>query len=130
MGKILVGLLLTALLLSGCSAAVREVDCNEIAAAYEAAGYEVFHQDPSALGDFECYMVATDEKTGESIYFHRFPTAVEAESYADARQYNVLLWGLSVLYGDPSWLHTTTYGVYEIEYDNDALYEPFADLIG
>ncbi len=129
MKRMILCLLAVLLLLSGCGAVVRDVTCGEIVAAYEEAGYEVFHQDPSGIDEYDCYIKVEDKEAGRSIYFHRFPTAIEAQSRADARQYNVLIWLFSVIYGDPLWVHTTTYGCYEIEYDSEELYEPFEKLI-
>ncbi len=124
---VIVGCILC-LLLCGCSSVEREITCQEIIDAYEAAGYEVFHKEDSGY-DYDCYIYIEDPESGDCIYFHRFPTAVEAQSYAETRQYHVLIWVFSAIYGDPTWVHTTTYREFEIEYDNEDLYEPFAGLL-
>ncbi len=129
MRRFLVILLLLCILLSGCSTVEREISCQEIVAAYEAAGYSVFHKDPSGIDGYDCYICIEDKDRGEQIYFHRFPTAIEAQSYADTREYNILLWLFSVIYGEPSWMQTLTYGCYEIEYVGNSIYDPFAELI-
>ncbi len=130
MKKLVIIICLICIIFCGCSPVQREVTCDQIAAAYEEAGYQVFHKDPSGIDGYDCYIAVEDTQTGDTIYFHRFPTAAEAQSYADARGYNVLVWFFSVIYGDPSWVHTTTYGQFEIEYDAEAMYEPFSELIG
>ncbi len=128
MGKIIICCLIISLLLCGCSPVFREVTCEEIVAAYEEAGYEVSHHHPADLGEILCY-IAVENENGDDIYFDRYATAVEAQSVAETRQYNVLIWLFSVIYGDPTWVHTTTYGCYEIEYTSEELYEPFEELI-
>ncbi len=127
MKKICVFILLIGLLLSGCNQVEKDITCEDIVAAYEDAGYEVVHNENAGF-DYDCYIMVENEN-GDTIYFHRFPTAVEAQSLADARQYHVLIWFFTVIYGDPTWVHTTTYGCYEIEYTSEALYDPFEKLI-
>ena len=130
MKRCLVFLMLSALLLSlcGCNKSEKTLSCEDVVAAYEKAGYQVFHSEWENL-DFSCSVQATDPKTGEYISFHFFENAEEAEAYADSRQYNVVIWLFSVIYGDPSWLTTKTYQNIEIEYDHSYLYKPFKDLI-
>ncbi len=127
MKRIIACLLLVVLMLSGCNTVERDITCQEIIAAYEEAGYEVFHNEDEGF-DYDCY-IKVENEDGDSIYFHRFATPAEAQSRAETRQYNVLIWLFSVIYGDPMWVHTTTYGCYEIEYTSEELYDPFEELI-
>ena len=53
----------------------------------------------------------------------------QSENYAKERQWNGVLWFLTLIMGKSTWLTTTTYGNIEIEYDNRKLYELFAQLI-
>lgn len=108
---------------------IKKISCDEIADAYEAAGYEVFHNHQAGFESYDCYVRATDTQSGDYIYILNFDSAQAAKEYAESRKFNVLLWLFTVIYGDPSWLHTTTYDHYEIEYDNASLYDPFAKLI-
>ncbi len=113
---------------SGCSGEQREVSCEEVTAAYEAAGYEVFHKHPAEGYAYSCY-IEVENEADERIFFHFFDTEQEAQSYANERQYNALIWVFSVIYGDPTWVHTTSYKNIEIEYADKSLYEIFDKLI-
>lgn len=115
---------------SGCSGGIgRRVTCDEVIAAYEEAGYDVSHRDyPEKDYGYLCE-VTIEEEDGDSIRFHFFETEEEAEAEAEQRQWNALLWGFSVIYGDPTWLETKTHYNIEIEYDDDALIEPFRKLV-
>ncbi len=110
----------------GCTGEQREVTCEEVEAAYEEAGYEIFHNHPCNLGNEICY-IDIENAADEQIYFYFYETAEEAE--ADHREYNVLIWLFSVIYGDPTWVYTEVYQNILIEYTDKALYEPFAKLI-
>ncbi len=118
----------TVLAVTGCAQAQRAVTCEEVVAAYKDAGYEVFHNHSPQFGDMLCYVTASGDN-GAAIYIEFYKTAEEAESRASQRQYNALIWLFSVIYGDPTWVHTTTYRNIELEYTDKALYEPFAKLI-
>lgn len=124
-------ILCAALLLScfGCSKQTKEITCADVIAAYEKAGYEVFHKDESYEENGVCYVRADDPKSDDYIYFEFFEDAESAEAYAESRQWNVVLWLFSVIYSDPTWLTTKTYGNIEYEYDNDELIRPFNELI-
>ncbi len=115
-----------ALSMFGCNAEQREVTCEEVAAAYKEAGYGVFHNHDPELGNKVCYVDVNDDD-GEQIFFYFYETAEEAE--AEHREYHVLIWLFSVIYGDPTWVYTKTYRNIEIEYTDKALYKPFAELI-
>ncbi len=127
MRKVL-AIILCMLLLSGCTPEVRDLTCEEIIAAYKEAGYEVSHHHPAELGDIICY-IAVENEDGDDIYFDRYATATEAQAVAESRQFHVLIWLFTVIYGDPTWVHTTSYGCYEIEYTDRELYDVFEELI-
>lgn len=120
-------------LFAGCNTVTASdavIECADVIAVYEEAGYEIFHKDTSAE-DFEwtCYVKATDADTQNSIYFHFFETHNEAVAYSETRQYNPLIWLFSVIYGNPSWMTTKVYNEIEIEYDDGELYKPFKALL-
>lgn len=126
-------LLLLALVLplfSGCKEKEqREISCEEVIAAYEEAGYTVYHrEEPEKEFGYTC-LVSISQEDGDAIYFHFYETNEEAEAYAEERQWNVLVWLFTWIYGDPSWLTTETYRNIEIEYDDKELYKPFKELI-
>ncbi len=113
------------LALPGCSGVQREVTCDEVVAAYQKAGYSVSHHHSPELGNMVCYVYI--EENDETIYFHFYETAEEAE--AEQMEWNVLLWLFSGIYGDPTWVYTETYHNLEIEYTDKDMYKPFAELI-
>ena len=49
----------------------------------------------------------------------------EADNYADERDWNILLYFFSELFGDSLWLKTKSYNNIAIEYDQSELYKPF-----
>ncbi len=120
-----IGILLSA---TGCSGEQREVTCEDVVAAYEEAGYDPSHHHSPQIGNMVCYVLVENDDD-EQIYIHFFETAEEAEAEESQRQYNVFIWLFSVIFGDPTWVHTTTYRNIQIEYTDKALYEPFAKLI-
>ena len=132
MKKLTAAILLAAMalsLFSGCQKEERPVSCEEVIAAYEAAGYDVSHRDyPEKEYGYLCE-VTIEEEDGDSIRFHFHETSEEAEAEAEERRWNSVLWLFSVIYGDPTWLKTECYQNIEIEYDDDALYEPFKELV-
>ena len=133
MKKLVAMILLAAMVLSlfaGCrNEEPRPVSCDEVVAAYEAAGYEVWHRDyPEKEYGYVC-TVRIEEEDGDSIRFHFYETNEEAQAEAEERRWNGLLWMFSVIYGDPTWLKTECYRNIEIEYDDDDLYEPFKELM-
>ncbi len=119
------------LLFSGCNT-VKKTDkvitCEDVIAVYKEAGYEVFHKDTDGYG-WECYVCIDDSQSNDYIYFHFFESHEAAVEYSEERQYNVLIWLFSVIYGDPSWLTTKVYNQIEYEYDNAKLEKPFLELI-
>ena len=132
MKKLVAMILLAAMVLSlfaGCrKEEPRPVSCGEVIAAYEAAGYEVWHRDyPEKEYGYVC-TVRIEEEDGDSIEFHFHETNEEAQAEAEERHWNGVLWLFSAIYGDPTWLKTECYQNIEIEYDGDDLYEPFKEL--
>lgn len=107
----------------------REVTCAEVIAAYEEAGYAVYHRDyPEKEYGYTC-CIEIGSEAGDHISFHFFETKEEAEAYAEERQWNWAVWLISVAMLQPTWLTTETHLNIEIEYDNDDLYQPFKELI-
>ncbi|MBO5480806.1 MAG: hypothetical protein J6A63_06440 [Clostridia bacterium] len=107
----------------------KAITCDDVTAVYQAAGFTVFHSEKANVENGVCYVKATDPDTQEYIFFYFFDTHEQANAYAKTREYNVLIWLFSAIYGDPSWLTTKVYNQIEIEYDQAYLYEPFKTLI-
>ena len=121
---------MVAAVFAGCAGKQgRPVSCDEVIAAYEAAGYQVYHREyPEKDYGYSC-CIEIDGEDGDHISFHFFDTAVEAESYAEERQWNWAVWLISVAMQQPTWLTTVTHYNIEIEYDSKDLYKPFEQLI-
>ena len=118
--------------LTGCQAnEVTQLTCDQIIAAYEKAGYEIFHKDTAAEEyAWACYVKAEDKESGEYIFFHFFDSEDAAKAYADTQQWNVVLWLYSLISSQPTWITVKTYGNIEYEYSNSALIGPFQELLG
>ena len=133
--KRFLALLLCAMLLLSCTACSvdqqKEITCQDVINAYENAGYQTWHleEDDSDCGEV-CYVKVFDNDSDEYIYFEFFDSEESAKAYADQRQWNVALWLFSLIYSDPQWLITKTYGNIEYEYRAGTdLIKPFNDLI-
>ncbi len=114
---------------AGCEAALpADADCQTVAAVYEKAGCEILHVADEDR-DYECYIRATDPQSGDYVFFYFFADEQAAQTYADSRQWNVLLWFLSFVMFEPTWLHTKVFGNVVCEYDNDVLFQPFQSLL-
>lgn len=126
-------LLLTAAILlgcTGCSNEKPEITCRQVIAAYEQAGYEIFHKDTTTEDyEWDCYIKATHPDSGDYIMFHFFGSPEAAESYADTRQWNWATWLYTLACFQPTWLTTETYNNIEIEYSDGDLYKPFQTLL-
>ena len=120
-------------LFSACNSVVkteRNISCEDVINVYQNAGFEVFHKPTTAEKlEWECYVKVTDPVTQDYIFFYFFETHEQAVSYSDHRQYNLLIWLFSIIFGDSRWLTTEVYNNIEIEYDNYDLYKPFKDLV-
>ncbi len=126
----LIAMLILLSSLSGCRAEKKDIAREDVAAAYEKAGYEVFHKDTTTEDyDWECYVKAQLKGSDEYIFFYFFDSEDAAEAYADTQQWNVVLWLYSLVSAQPTWLTTKTYGNIEYEYDNSELIKPFNELI-
>ena len=120
--------LVLAVLFCGCSSddTHNVISCTDVIAAYEEAGYTVWHNEHTE-GDFLCH-VNVDSPDGDTIYFTFFASADEAQLYEKDVQWNFLLWAYSLVNGDPIWVHTETYDTFVIQYENADTYAPFRDL--
>ena len=108
----------------------KEITCVDIIKVYEEAGYEIFHEETTDQDyDWNCYVKCTAPDSDDYIFFYIFDTNEEAVNYADEREWNILLYFFSELFGDSSWLKTKSYNNIAIEYDQNELYVPFESLI-
>ena len=108
----------------------KEITCEDIIKVYEKAGYEIFHKETTDQDyDWNCYVKCTAPDSDDYIFFYIFDTNEEASNYADGRDWNILLYFFSELFGDSSWLKTKSYNNIAIEYDQKELYKPFESLL-
>ena len=96
---------------------VNDVSCEEIIAAYEAAGYTLgyhLHEDPVYLQEgICCCLMFQDPKTHSNqndIYINRYNTVEDAAAAADKQRYNIVLWLFCLIYGEPRWLQSEQFG--------------------
>ena len=122
---------LLVLCLSGCGEKEhKQITCEDVAAAYEAAGYAVFHADAAAEdADWLCYLWAEDTDSDEAVYFYFFADPAAAQAYAESRQWNVVLWLYSLAMFNPIWVNAKTYENIAYEYSDSDLIKLFNVLI-
>ena len=108
--------------LSACvNSEPKEISCDEIIAAYKAAGYSVLyhgHEDDENyhdLGMYCCFEVRDPNNEDNYMYVHRYFKAEDAKAACDERQFNPVLWLFFGLFGEWRWLHVRCYG--DIEYE-------------
>ena len=112
---------------SGCAQEEnKQISCDDVIAAYQNAGYAIFHIDTAAEAEeWLCCVSAEDE---EYIYFYFFEDNETAQDYADERQWNVVLWLYSLAMFEPTWVSTKVYGNIVYQYSDSDLLKPFNDL--
>jgi len=93
-----------------------EFSCEDIIAAYEAAGYTLghhLHEDPVYLEDgICCSLMFQDPQDPDKnyIYIDRYRTGRDAQKATTENKYNPILWFVSVLYGERRWLRSDCFG--------------------
>ena len=123
-------LLISIFTLTSCDNNKKEITCEDVVKVYEEAGYTVFHKDTNTDDyKYECYVQCTASNSEDYIMFHFFETTEEAKSYADEREWNVILFIYSCAMFQPTWLTTKTYNNIEFEYHENYLYKPFKTLL-
>ena len=131
---LLIVIIFLAITLSSCDndnmVSEKEIICDDIFNVYVEAGYEIFHKETIDQGYYwNCYVKCTVPDSDDYIFFYIFDTNEEADNYADERDWNILLYFFSELFGDSSWLKTKSYNNIAIEYDKSELYKPFESLM-
>ncbi len=116
--------------LAGCQPAEKDISCQDVVAAYEAAGYTVWHNETTAEDcAWTCSVTVNGKDSDDYIYFHFFESSEAAQAYADTQQWNVVLWLYTLALFQPTWLTTKTYGNIEYEYCDSGLIRPFNELL-
>ena len=122
--------LLIILLFNGCAATGKDVTREEIIAAYEKAGYEVWsrvYDEPMEYGLMG--YIKAQHPDGDYIYFSIFETEEQAKAYKQ-EYYHPAMIGLfhSIFAGEiyvPRW---EVYGCFVVQFENPAFYEVFQNL--
>ncbi len=135
MKKIISLLLLISISIIGLSSCKKEKisapTCDEVIEAYEKAGYHVSHFKNEFKDDsFDdiCYVKVWLDDEYENVYFYFYESAEAAETFDREREYHVLIFLFTVIYGDPTWVWTKTYGNIEYEYEDPRMIKPFKEL--
>lgn len=117
------------LLLTGCSRR-KDITCQEIVAAYEAAGYSVSTERYDERLEYgRVGYIQANHPDGGYIYFSIFGTEEEAQAYIKQFYHPVMMGLFSVIYGDPSWPRWEAHGCIVVEYDRPVFYHVFENLM-
>ena len=131
-------LLLLPLLLSMTSCggkSATDLSCEEIIAAYEEAGYGVWHNhdDPYYYDLNEaCYIKISDPDAPEEnyVYITRYFTEEDAEAAYEEGKFNVGLWlFFGYVGGEWRWMHVRRYGDVVVQTFEWDMLEPLRDLM-
>ena len=128
-------LLFLALSLTACgNSEPKEITCEEIIAAYDDAGYNVFHNhDDPVYYDLNqyCYIKISDPDDPENNYLYvtRYFTEEDAKAAAEDLEFNPVLWGFFCIFGEWRWLHTGYYGDLTYETFDKKMIKPLKELM-
>ena len=107
--------------------AVREIACTDIAAAYQNAGYTVYHGEHNKEGaDTVCDVICEGED--DTVYFTTYFTEEDAKAAHEKGQYNIVIWFYATLMGESRWLKCDKYGKITYTYFEKDSLAPFERL--
>lgn len=123
--------LLIILLFNGCAATGKDVTREEIIAAYEKAGYEVWsriYDEPMEYGLMG--YIKAQHPDGDYIYFSIFETEEQAKAYKQ-EFYHPMAHGLflSIFAGEVYVPKCETYGCFVVQYENPVFFTVFQNLL-
>lgn len=90
----------------------REYLVDEVRQAYEKSDdFDVFYMDYTSSQEFgyDYYIVVTDSDENQ-CFFYFFSNQQLATQFAEEQHWNVALWAMSVLYGEPTWVYVEQQG--------------------
>ena len=128
--KRLIVMILSFLLLSGCSARRNDATLEEIIAAYKDAGFAVssgMYDEPLEQGQIG--YIQADHPKGDYIYFAIYESEAAAKEAREELYHPGVMGFFSILYGDPSWQRWEVYNNIVIEYDEPEFYDIFEELL-
>lgn len=132
MKRCILWMLICAILFTFCGCAKRRTDisCEEIVAAYEAAGYDVSSKlYEETLEHGQIGYVQADHPDGDYIYFAIFENEEAAKAYKKEFYHPGMMGLFSAIFGDPSWQRWEVYGCIVVQYDEPEFMKPFKDLL-
>ena len=130
----LVSILVIAIFITSCESEPKElkdISCEEIALAYETAGYFVYHGEHNYENDCYCHIIVQKEKDSINngfIYFDFYNSPDAAKSAAKGTEYNIVLWLFSAIHGELRWLNSKSYGNIHYHYYDVNMTVPFYGL--
>jgi len=112
----------------------KEISCEEIIAAYEDAGYNVFHNhDDPVYYDLNqyCDLKVTDPDDPENnyLYITRYFTEEDAKAASKEERFNIILWLFFGVFGEWRWLHTGCYGDLTYSTFDPKMIKPLKELM-
>lgn len=127
--RILMVALALILLVSGCATRQMEISREQIVAAYEEAGYEVWSRVYEEKLDYgEIAYVQANHPDGGYIYFSIFETEAEAKAYKQEFYHPVAVGLFSVIFGQPTWQRWKVYGCIVAQYGDSDMLTPVQRL--
>lgn len=131
MKRIVPLILIFALLCCGCAADYRtDVTLEEIATAYELAGYKISTGTYDERLDLsQVAYLRADHPDGDYIYFTFFDTAEAAREYEKEQDKPIIIGLFSVIFGEPKWVRMEAYGTIVVQYSNSKYFSPFENLL-
>lgn len=126
MKRTVILLLILMFLLAGCASVQTDLSREQIVAAYEDAGYEVWSREyDEKLDHGEIAYAQANHPDGGYIYFSFFETEEAAKSYKEEYYHPAAMGLFSVIYGQPSWPQWKVCGCVVVQYDDPDLLAPF-----
>ena len=108
----------------------KEITCYQIVAAYEEAGYWVWHSSHDEGQDEYCRIQAKKEKEDDEYIYFRFFLAEEgAKKAKEQDEYHIVKWLLFAMFGEYRWCQSKRYGKIQYSYYDKSLVKPFNCLI-
>ena len=131
MKRLAASLMLAVLLLTACASQLRtDVTQEEIVAAYEAAGYNVWSRTYEEKLEYgKIGYVQANHPNGDYIYFAIFESEEAARAYKKEFPHPILTGVFSSIFGVPSWQRCKVHGTVVVEYDEPDYYKPFVALL-
>ena len=112
-----------------------EFSCEDIIAAYEAAGYTLghhLHEDPVYLEEGICCSLLfedPDDPEKNYIYIERHTTTNGAYLATEESEYNLVLWFISLVHGEGRWLRSEQFGTLHCTTFEKKMLKPLQSIV-